>query len=330
MAWRFAPALLGTRAPRGWRPLAPGAPTRAARLRDRAAVAAAARRGGDRPAAAARRRGVPGGAGRRGRPTGDRRLTVTGTHLSFVPRRPAAQLRALLRRLDRLGGRRLLLGDLNLCWPLVRALALAPAGGGGGDGTFRNRPGGAARPRVQLDHVLAARRGAPRPAAPAWSAAPPPTTWRSRSSWTGADVGAATPGLVPLTREQLAAAWHLVPARAAGADDRPAPARHRQRQLPGRPLAGPAGPGGGDRRQLGPGRRPGRARPGGRRRPGRPGSSRPRRASSRCCAAAAGELHEWPRVIFTLEGPGRRPPGRPAASTGCAGSGRATPGRWPG
>ena len=92
--------------------------------------------------------------------TGDQRLTVTGAHLSFVPRSGAAQLRTLLRRLDRLGGRRLLLGDLNLCRPLVRVLAPGwrPLAHGG---TFRNRPGGAAWPRVQLDHVLVARGGAP-------------------------------------------------------------------------------------------------------------------------------------------------------------------------
>jgi len=83
--------------------------------------------------------------------------------LSAVPSSGAGQLRALLRRLDGLGGRRLLLGDLNLCWPLVRVLALPgwrPLVHGG---TFRNRPGGGRWPRVQLDHVLAAGRGGPLP-----------------------------------------------------------------------------------------------------------------------------------------------------------------------
>jgi len=91
---------------------------------------------------------------------GNRRLTVTGTHLSFVPPSGVGQLRALLRRLDGLGGRRLLLGDLNLCWPLVRVVALPgwrPLVHGG---TFRNRPGGTLGPRVQLDHVLAGHAGA--------------------------------------------------------------------------------------------------------------------------------------------------------------------------
>jgi endonuclease/exonuclease/phosphatase family metal-dependent hydrolase len=90
-------------------------------------------------------------------------VTVTGTHLSFVPRSGIAQLRALLRRLDGRGGRRLLLGDLNLGWPLVRVVALPrwrPLVRGG---TFRNRPPGSRRPRVQLDHVLAAGRGGPLP-----------------------------------------------------------------------------------------------------------------------------------------------------------------------
>ena len=86
-------------------------------------------------------------------------LTVTGTHLSFVPPSGVAQLRALLRRPGGRGGRRLLLGDLNLGWPLVRVVALPgwrPLVRGG---TFRNRPPGSLRPRVQLDHVLAAGRG---------------------------------------------------------------------------------------------------------------------------------------------------------------------------
>jgi endonuclease/exonuclease/phosphatase family metal-dependent hydrolase len=51
---------------------------------------------------------------------GGRRLTVAGTHLSFVPGPNLRQLRALQRHLDERGGPRLLLGDLNLWWPLVR------------------------------------------------------------------------------------------------------------------------------------------------------------------------------------------------------------------
>jgi endonuclease/exonuclease/phosphatase family metal-dependent hydrolase len=100
---------------------------------------------------------------------------VTGTHLSFVPRSGIAQLRALLRRLDGRGGRRLLLGDLNLGWPLVRVVALPwwrPLVRGG---TFRNRPPGSRRPRVQLDHVLAAGRGGLGLREPA-----PPATSRAR------------------------------------------------------------------------------------------------------------------------------------------------------
>jgi endonuclease/exonuclease/phosphatase family metal-dependent hydrolase len=94
---------------------------------------------------------------------GDRRLTVTGTHLSFMPRSGVAQLRTLLRRLGGRGGRRLLLGDLNLNWPLVRVVALPgwrPLVRGG---TFPNRPPGSRRPRVQLDHVLADGPGRPLP-----------------------------------------------------------------------------------------------------------------------------------------------------------------------
>jgi endonuclease/exonuclease/phosphatase family metal-dependent hydrolase len=158
MAWRFAPALLGT--PESWRPVEPaapdpGGPAYGIALLSRLPLGTVEtvrlpRRGGEEPRVAQVAEVAVGGG----------RLTVTGTHLSFVPRSGAAQLRALLRRLDGLGGRRLLLGDLNLCWPLVRALAPGwrPLVHGG---TFRNRPGGAARPRVQLDHVLAARRGAP-------------------------------------------------------------------------------------------------------------------------------------------------------------------------
>jgi endonuclease/exonuclease/phosphatase family metal-dependent hydrolase len=185
MAWRFAPAMLGTPGhhghgaagqqagggdpgdPKGvprWdvaRPVGPGpddpgGPAYGIALLSRLPLGAVEtvrlpRRGGEEPRVAQ----VAEVA------LGNGRLTVTGTHLSFVPRSGAGQLRALLRRLDGLGGRRLLLGDLNLCWPLVRVLASPgwrPLVHGG---TFRNRPAGARRPRVQLDHVLAAGRAAP-------------------------------------------------------------------------------------------------------------------------------------------------------------------------
>jgi endonuclease/exonuclease/phosphatase family metal-dependent hydrolase len=163
MAWRFAPALLGTPGnPDGWRPVGPGpddpgGPAYGIALLSRlplgpVEVMRLPRRGGEEPRVAQVAEVDLGG----------RRLTVAGTHLSYLPRSGAGQLRALLRRLDGRGGPRLLLGDLNLCWPLVRALGLPgwrPLVHGG---TFRNRPGGAWR-RVQLDHVLAA--GTPRPAA---------------------------------------------------------------------------------------------------------------------------------------------------------------------
>lgn len=75
-------------------------------------------------------------------------LTVTTTHLSFVPGWNALQLRRLTAALRRLPGPHVLLGDLNLPGPLPRAvsrwapLARVP--------TFP-----APEPRVQLDHVLA-------------------------------------------------------------------------------------------------------------------------------------------------------------------------------
>jgi endonuclease/exonuclease/phosphatase family metal-dependent hydrolase len=160
MAWRFAPALLGTPAD-GARPVEPGSPDPGgpaygiallSRLPlDAVEVVRLPRRGGEEPRVAQLAEVV----------TGDRRVTVAGTHLSYVPPSGVAQLRALLRRLDRQGGRRLLLGDLNLCWPAVRVLALPgwrPLVHGG---TFRNRPGRPPWPRVQLDHLLAATRGAP-------------------------------------------------------------------------------------------------------------------------------------------------------------------------
>jgi endonuclease/exonuclease/phosphatase family metal-dependent hydrolase len=76
------------------------------------------------------------------------RLTVAGTHLSFVPFFNARQLRRVARWLERLPGPRLLVGDLNQGARLVRRttgwalLVTAP--------TFPSPA-----PRLQLDHVLA-------------------------------------------------------------------------------------------------------------------------------------------------------------------------------
>ena len=172
MTWWFAPAMLGTpggpgwrsasqagwrsASQAGWRPAEPGSPDPGGAaygiaLLSRLPLGAVEtvrlpRRGDEEPRVAQVAEVVMGNS----------RLTVTGTHLSVVPRSSVGQLRALLRRLDGLGGPRLLLGDLNLCWPLVRVVALPgwrPLVHGG---TFRNRPGGTLGPRVQLDHVLAA------------------------------------------------------------------------------------------------------------------------------------------------------------------------------
>jgi endonuclease/exonuclease/phosphatase family metal-dependent hydrolase len=159
MSFRFAPALLGTPGSHGWRPVDaavddPGGPAYGIALLsrlplDQVEVVRLPRRGHEEPRVAQVAEVAAGGG----------RVTVTGTHLSFVPRSGIAQLRALLRRLGGRGGRRLLLGDLNLGWPLVRVVALPgwrPLVRGG---TYRNRPPGSRRPRVQLDHVLAAGRG---------------------------------------------------------------------------------------------------------------------------------------------------------------------------
>jgi endonuclease/exonuclease/phosphatase family metal-dependent hydrolase len=164
MAWRFTPALLGTPgSPDGWRPVEPGAPDSGgaaygiallSRLPLGAVEPVRLPRRGDEESRVAQVAEVAVGGGR---------LTVAGTHLSNIPRSAISQLRTLKRRLDRRGGPRLLLGDLNLCRPLVRVVVLRgwrPLVHGG---TFHDRPPGALRPRVQLDHVLVAGRDGPRP-----------------------------------------------------------------------------------------------------------------------------------------------------------------------
>lgn len=75
-------------------------------------------------------------------------LTVTSTHLSFVPGWNLLQLRLLTRRLSRLGGAHVLLGDLNLPVPLPRLVS--------GWRSLANVPTyPAPSPRLQLDHALA-------------------------------------------------------------------------------------------------------------------------------------------------------------------------------
>ena len=156
MAWHYAPALLGTPHPGGWRPPAPGDPDPGgtaygiallSRLPlDRVETVLLPQAGRDEPRVAI----VADVAG------AGRRLTLAGTHLSFVPGPNLTQLRALQGHLDERGGPRLLLGDLNLWWPAVRLLSLPgwrPLVRGG---TFRNRPPGSRGRLVQLDHVLGA------------------------------------------------------------------------------------------------------------------------------------------------------------------------------
>jgi endonuclease/exonuclease/phosphatase family metal-dependent hydrolase len=156
MDWRYAPALLGTPgSSEGWRVAVPGDPDPGgpaygiallSRLPLGEVETVALPESRDEP-----RVGLVAGLA-----DGGRRLTVAGTHLSFVPGPNVGQLRALQHHLDERGGPRLLLGDLNLWWPAVRLLSLPgwrPLVHGG---TFRNRPPGSPAPLVQLDHVLAA------------------------------------------------------------------------------------------------------------------------------------------------------------------------------
>ncbi len=157
MDWRYAPALLGTPGgPDGWRARTPGDPDPGGTAYGIALLSRLAleevetvllpRSGRDEPRVAL----IAGLDG------GDRRLTVAGTHLSFVPGPNLTQLRALQRHLDDRGGPRLLLGDLNLWGPAVRLLSRPgwrPLVRGG---TFRNRPPWSRAPLVQIDHVLAA------------------------------------------------------------------------------------------------------------------------------------------------------------------------------
>jgi endonuclease/exonuclease/phosphatase family metal-dependent hydrolase len=159
MSWRYAPALLGTPGgPGGWRAVEPGPDPGGAAY----GVALLSRlplgevehvllpSSGRQEPRVALIAEVAAGAGR---------LLLASTHLSNRPGTSLTQLRALQRHLDGLGGPRLLAGDLNLCWPLVRLLSLPgwrPLVHGG---TFRNHPPGSLRPLVQLDHVLAAGTG---------------------------------------------------------------------------------------------------------------------------------------------------------------------------
>ncbi|HYT26809.1 MAG TPA: endonuclease/exonuclease/phosphatase family protein [Actinomycetota bacterium] len=153
MGWRFAPALSGT--PGGAaEPPPPGAPDPGgaaygvallSRLPlGREETVRLPRAGRDEPRVAL--------VAAAGRPTP---LTVAATHLTFVPGSNAGQLRALQRHLAAWPPPRLLLGDLNLWLPLVRAVSLPgwrPLARGR---TWPNRPPATVRPEVQLDHVLA-------------------------------------------------------------------------------------------------------------------------------------------------------------------------------
>lgn len=79
-------------------------------------------------------------------------LTVAATHLSFVPGWNMLQLRRVVRALRALPAPRILLGDLNLPAGAARLLT-------GWQPLGRRPTYPAGQPRVQLDHVLADRRG---------------------------------------------------------------------------------------------------------------------------------------------------------------------------
>jgi endonuclease/exonuclease/phosphatase family metal-dependent hydrolase len=157
MDWRYAPAMLGTLGgPGGWRPPAPGDPDPGGSGYGIALLTRLPLTGTETVLLPQAGRDEPRVALIAGLDHGGRHLTVAGTHLSFVPGPNLTQLRALQRHLDERGGPRLLLGDLNLWWPLVRVasrpgwrpLVRGP--------TFRNRPPGSPGRMVQIDHVLAA------------------------------------------------------------------------------------------------------------------------------------------------------------------------------
>ena len=79
-------------------------------------------------------------------------VTVAATHLSFVPGWNAHQLRQVVRALRLLPAPRILLGDLNLPAWATRAIS--------GWRLLGRRPTyPAGQPRVQLDHIIADRRG---------------------------------------------------------------------------------------------------------------------------------------------------------------------------
>jgi endonuclease/exonuclease/phosphatase family metal-dependent hydrolase len=78
------------------------------------------------------------------------RITVAGTHLSFVPLSNVRQLRAVRRWLDRLPAPQVLLGDLNLPVWLARRIS-------GSTPLVSSPTYPSPAPVLQLDHVLASR-----------------------------------------------------------------------------------------------------------------------------------------------------------------------------